>query len=341
MAVSFQMEPEITAILGPSGCGKTMTLKCIAGLIAPDEGIIQLDERVLFDSARGINIAARRRKVGFVFQNYALFPHMTVYKNIAFGMRNISESAKREKIELFLQKMKLEHMQGRYPGQLSWGQQQRVALARALVNEPEVLLLDEPFSALDSIVKERLEEELLGLQEYYHGYVLFVTHNLSEAYRLSSKMAVYEAGNILQFAAKEEVVERPKSRAVAVLTGTKNLFPAQVVGTEGQVLQVKLLRYDIPLQMETAENYAYELQETVILGIRAEYVRIVDKPGLNCLPVVCRGYHDELAYRNYKFLLGKDVLIEARVIRGKVINVPCGADCFIEFPSQHLFVVGG
>ena len=139
------MDQEIMAILGPSGCGKTMTLKCIAGLMTPDQGKIILNEQALFDSQQGINLPARERNIGFLFQNYALFPHLTVHENIAFGIKSLPAAQRNERVQQLLSKVRMERFGHRYPAQLSGGQQQRVALARALAPEPEVLLLDEPF----------------------------------------------------------------------------------------------------------------------------------------------------------------------------------------------------
>ena len=207
--VAFSVDQEILAIVGPSGSGKTMTLLSIAGLIRPDEGHIRLNDQVLWDSARGISLLPQQRKVGFVFQNYALFPHLTVYDNIAFGIRHLPRRVVDERVSRMLDRMKIQGLGHRYPGQLSGGQQQRVAVGRALAPEPEVLLMDEPFSALDAQVKERLEGELLALQDFYRGTVLFVTHDLAEGYRVSSRMAVYESGRILQFDDKQKVIAAP------------------------------------------------------------------------------------------------------------------------------------
>jgi molybdate transport system ATP-binding protein len=167
--VAFSVGSEVLAILGPSGSGKTMTLQCIAGLVCPDEGYIRLNNKVLLDSTAGVCLPPRMRKVGFVFQNYALFPHLTVKENVAFGIRNLHCPEGATRVAHWLEKMNISGLDNRYPRQLSAGQQQRVALARALAAEPEILLLDEPFSALDTQVKERLELELANLQSYYRG----------------------------------------------------------------------------------------------------------------------------------------------------------------------------
>ncbi len=226
--VAFTADREILAIVGPSGSGKTMTLLCIAGLLQPDEGYVRLNGKVLWDSAGGPGLLPRQRGVGFVFQNYALFPHLTINDNIAFGIRHLPPKQVDERVSRLLDRMHIQGLGHRYPGQLSGGQQQRVAVARALASEPEVLLMDEPFSALDAHVKVRLEDELLALQRYYQGTVLFVTHDLAEGYKLSSKIAVYESGRILQCDSKERVIVAPASCALARLTGVRNLMAGMV-----------------------------------------------------------------------------------------------------------------
>ena len=175
--VQFETDREILALLGASGCGKSMTLKCIAGIAKPDEGRIVLNGRVLFDSDKGINLSPQKRRVGYLFQQYALFPNMTVEKNIAAGCMEKNRERKKALVSEKIEKMHLSGLEHKYPSQLSGGQQQRVALARILINDPELLLLDEPFSALDSFLKWQLEMELSDdLKEFGRG-ALFVSHS--------------------------------------------------------------------------------------------------------------------------------------------------------------------
>ena len=266
--VKFSMEREIVAIVGPSGCGKTMTLKCIAGLMQPDEGSITLDGKVFFDSERGINLSSQERRVGFVLQNYALFSNMTVYKNVAFGMRHRSDEEIHERVTELMRMMRLSGLENRYPRQLSAGQQQRVALARALAFEPEVLLLDEPFSAQDNVVKRELEEELQDIRQFYDGYVLFVTHNLVEAYKLSSKIAVYEAGSILQYGDKQQVIDTPCSRTVAHLTGAENLMDGLVTDIKRNTVEVWIPRLEQYFRLSKKNGIDLCKGQEVTIGIR-------------------------------------------------------------------------
>lgn len=341
LEVSFAVEREILAILGPSGCGKTMTLKCIAGLIQADEGRIALDEKLLFDSSSGVNIKSRERNMGFVFQNYALFPHMDVFNNIAFGIRQLPVEDVKEKVRLWLQKMRLSGLEKRYPGQLSAGQQQRVALARALVSEPEVLLLDEPFSALDSIVKERLEEELLEIHEFFPGHILFVTHNLAEAYKLSSKIAVYEAGRLLQFGEKEKVINRPSNRVAARLTGVKNFLPAVVQEVESSSLNLELSGLGTRIKVERAAGEEWKTGQVVTLGIRPEYIQIKDN-GENIIAVLVEEVIEEISSYIIRCSLagsGGEKILEARIPRTEAINLSRGDSYQFNLPADKIFIM--
>lgn len=217
----FSAGDETLAILGASGCGKSMTLKCVAGVETPDRGKITLDDRVLFDSEKKINVPARLRKIGYLFQNYALFPNMTVEQNIACGIRKKKKEQReivKEKISAFY----LDGLEKRYPNQLSGGQQQRVALARMLASEPKLLMFDEPFSALDSFLKWKLEQEILSVKQNFHGSILFVSHNRDEVYRLCDRIVAMESGETQEAAEKQEFFTNPQTLSAALLSGCKN-----------------------------------------------------------------------------------------------------------------------
>ncbi len=216
---------EVAALYGPSGAGKSLTLLAIAGLFRPSSGTIRINGRTVFDSAAGIDMPPHHRRVGLVFQEYALFPHKTVLGNLAYGLPNgLPKQDARHKVEELLRLMQLTGLAGHYPHQLSGGQRQRVALGRALIGHPEVLLLDEPFSALDFAVRETLRQELLEIVSGYRGTILLVTHNLQEAYLMASTIAVIDAGKILQVGGREEVLHRPRTRRVAEHTAAKNIL---------------------------------------------------------------------------------------------------------------------
>lgn len=264
----------ITALFGPSGAGKSMTLACVAGLAQPDAGRIALNGDVLFDTGRKINLSPQRRSVGYVMQDYLLFPHMTVAQNIAFGLRRLPRAEKQRIVAESLARVGLSGFEARRPAELSGGQQQRVALARTLVTNPRALLLDEPFSALDEPTRARLHRDLLRLRAELDIPILFVTHNLAEAYRLADNIAVIEAGQLLQFGPPETVVYRPTSRTIAKLTGGSNFFKGRVIAqsdaeTVIRVGQVQLIAPPAPVQAG----------DVIGLSIRAERVMLIRKDG--------------------------------------------------------------
>jgi molybdate transport system ATP-binding protein len=206
LSVSFNAAEGVTGILGASGCGKSMTLRCIAGIEKPDHGRITLDGAVLFDSEQGINLKPQERKVGYLFQNYALFPNMTVEKNILCGLYHEKDRAKRRQmLDDTIHLLKLEGLEKHMPSQLSGGQQQRVALARILVNKPRLLMLDEPFSALDSHLRGQLRIQMKKLLDHYGGQTLIVTHNSDEACDLCGRIALMDAGAILTLKPTKEL----------------------------------------------------------------------------------------------------------------------------------------
>ena len=228
LRVKFEAENNVLALLGASGCGKSMTLKCIAGIETPDRGRIVLDGAMLFDSERCINLPPQKRRVGYLFQQYALFPNMTVWQNIAAGVRDRKQV--RALVEEAVVSMHLEGMEQKKPHQLSGGQQQRVALARILVNQPDVLLLDEPFSALDSHLRFQLEQEVRNAIRRFGKTVLLVSHNRDEVFRLSDSIAIMDSGRIEAIGEKKAVFADPKTRSGAILTGCKNVAPIEKLG---------------------------------------------------------------------------------------------------------------
>ena len=226
--VDFTAENGVTALLGASGCGKSMTLKCIAGIEKPDEGYIELDGMVLYDSDRRVNLPPQKRQVGYLFQNYALFPNMSVRQNILCGLcREKDRNTKERRLAGMLRMMRLEGLENHKPSQLSGGQQQRAALARILVSDPKLLLLDEPFSALDGHLRDSIKIELRDLLSGFGREVLLVTHDRSEAYNMGSHIAVMDAGRLLTLKPTKELFADPGSVPAAILTGCKNVAGAR------------------------------------------------------------------------------------------------------------------
>ena len=224
LQAQFEAEDETLALLGASGCGKSVTLKCIAGILRPDKGRILVDGETYFDSHRGIDLPPQRRRVGLMFQNYALFPHMTVEQNLRCGaMRESGRDAKNQSVAQVLEALHLTGQAKKYPHQLSGGEQQRVALGRILVSRPNILLLDEPFSALDSHLRFRLEQEVRAAIRELGKTALLVSHDRDEVFRMADRIAIMHEGAIEAIGPKGEVFSHPVTRAGAILTGCKNV----------------------------------------------------------------------------------------------------------------------
>ncbi len=226
--VAFAVEKGITILFGPSGAGKTTVLDCIAGLAHPDQGRISAGERVLFDSEEGINLAATERKIGYVFQDLALFPHLTVEANVAYGLSGIKAEDRKQRVAGALESLGISELRARRPAELSGGERQRVALARALVTEPTVLLLDEPLAALDMPVRMKIAEDLRRSIQALPIPVLYVTHSRDEVFMLGERMLMLERGKIIAEGTPHQVMSAPRSETVAQLAGFENVFDAQV-----------------------------------------------------------------------------------------------------------------
>ncbi|HEY2646077.1 MAG TPA: sulfate/molybdate ABC transporter ATP-binding protein [Candidatus Acidoferrales bacterium] len=276
LAVEFAAEGAPLGLLGPSGSGKTMALRAIAGLVTPDRGRIVLDGRVLFDSERGIDVPARERRIGLLFQNYALFPHLSVAENIGFGLKHLSATERNERVAKQLAATHLDGLAQRFPATLSGGEQQRVALARALAIEPGALLLDEPFSALDFHLRGALERQLRETLAGYGGSTVFVSHNLEETYRVCEKLVVLSHGSVAAQGSKEEIFRHPPTLEVARVTGCKNFSRARRL-PDGRVEAV-----DWGCTLRAAQEFPKTPEH---VAIRANHVRVhapPNSPQENC-----------------------------------------------------------
>lgn len=258
--VSFEGSNEVLALLGASGSGKSMILRCIAGIVKPDSGKIVVDDCVFFDSKHQINLTPRQRRVGLLFQDYALFPNMTVADNIRIAMNENY----RNTLEEVLENYHLSEQQNQYPHQLSGGQKQRCAIARMIVTCPNIILLDEPFCALDSFLKYKLEKELFQTIAEYGKTVLLVSHNRDEVYRLSQKVSVIMDGLNMPMTEKHELFAHPQNYHSALLTGCKNVFPAQ---KQRHSVYIEALNLHLPLSNPAKLDYA---------GIRANDIFYID-----------------------------------------------------------------
>jgi iron(III) transport system ATP-binding protein len=280
--ISLEVEEgELFTLLGPSGCGKTTTLRCVAGLEAPDSGEIAVADRVFFSSDKGIRVPANERGLGMVFQSYAIWPHMNVFKNVAFPLQVLprrkrpSRKELAERVERSLAVVQLDHLASRPATDLSGGQQQRLALARALVMQPPLLLLDEPLSNLDAKLREDMRFELKRLQRDLGITGVYVTHDQVEALAMSSRIAVMRDGKIEQVGAPREVYERPRSRFVADFIGTSNFIDGSVEKREGAVYTVRT-EFGV-LRVRSDADFA--VGAPVVVAARPEHIEIT--PGTN------------------------------------------------------------
>lgn len=264
LAPEFSCEAGPLAILGPSGAGKSMTLRCIAGLEHPDEGVIRLNGRALFDSAARTHVPARERGIGLLFQNYALFPHLTVVENVAFGLKEASRTGREARARKHIADVHLDGFEKRLPRELSGGEQQRVALARALASDPQALLLDEPLSALDTYLRSRIEQQLITTLGQFQRPALYVTHNIEEAYRIATKLLVLSKGKVAANGARDDIFREPPNLEVALLTGLKNFSRAHASG-EGLV---EALDWNCSLHVNGIRQ-----NKPAYVGIRAHYIR--------------------------------------------------------------------
>ncbi len=283
--VSFRIEPgELLCLLGPSGCGKTTTLRCVAGLEAPDAGVIRLDGQVLADGTRGVLVPPYRRRFGMVFQSYAVWPHLTVFENVRYPLRfgarlTREEMGRRTRDALRL--VRLEEQAERFPHQLSGGQQQRVALARALVMQPAALLFDEPLSNLDAKLREEMRSELADVQSRLRVPALYVTHDQTEAMALATRIAVMYQGRIRQEGTPGLIYRQPADDFVATFLGSTNLLPG-VVEVQEASGHVRVRTDAGVLLVRSAASL--ETGGRVLLGIRPEHLRVhLQAPAENAL----------------------------------------------------------
>lgn len=321
--VNFTIKNEVLALLGASGCGKSMTLKCIAGIQMPDEGVIILNGRTLFDSDKKINLRPQERHVGYLFQNYALFPNMTVAENISFVAVN------QNSVEDNIKKFQLNGLENSYPAQLSGGQQQRVAFARILSSNAEILLLDEPFSALDSYLKWQLELEMSKIFQNYDNSAVLVSHDRGEAFRLSNKVAVMSHGQIEAIDAKHELFKNPKTLSATLLTGCKNVSSARIIDDENIFADDWQLSFHI-VHCQPFIKY---------VGFRAKFIEYSQSAGENTfLFEVVQIIEDTFSYL---------IMVRAKGSNGKLIrwevdkkiwrNIQAD-EIYLHFPSKKLIL---
>ena len=276
LKLSFTSAKGAVGLLGASGAGKSMTLRMIAGITTPDTGRIVLNGRVLFDSTLHQNVPASQRRIGVVFQDYALFPHLTVFENIAFGLHKLPELERNLRVERELASMQIRELAHRYPLEISGGQRQRVAIARCMAIHPDALLFDEPFAALDPHLRRQTEEQLRKLLEDFDGPVVFVTHDMEEAFRFCSDLLVLDQGKEIASGPKHSLFESPRTVAAARLTGCKNIVPAMPANAD----RIRVPSWDCELAV--ANQVEPHLTH---VGLRSHQVRFVSQvAGTNVFP---------------------------------------------------------
>ncbi len=325
LEVAFEAGDETLGLLGESGCGKTLTMRSIAGIETPDCGKIIVNDRVLFDRAKGkkasVNLTPQERKTALLFQNYMLFPNMTVEQNVGAGIgKDVPAEEKERIINGELKRFGIAKFRDRYPIQLSGGQQQRVALARMLAAKPGILMLDEPFSALDAHLKGILEQNLTTLFEEYKGTVLYVSHDIDEALRFCNRIAVVDNGHIMEIGSGDALVNNPQSEAGIKLSGCKNLTAATYVDDH----HVFLPRWGIDVRCERVVP-----KNVKKFGVRAFYLQRMEGPGDNTFRMSCDRVSDSRFDRSV--LLG----FKDRDSRGGVAVE--ASDNEMTYLHQHMF----
>lgn len=313
LAVNLELPSGITILFGASGAGKTTILDCIAGLTTPDSGKVSIDGRVLFDSAQRVNVPVPQRRIGYVFQDLALFPHLTVQANVEYGLQNLESGERRQRVDTILDAFRIARLRERRPRQISGGEAQRVALARSLVTDPALLMLDEPLAGLDAPTKSKIVADLRAWNESRRISVLYVTHSRDEVFALGERVVVLDRGRVLACGTPHEVMTMPRQETIAQLAGFENIFDAQVESAhEDRGTMTCNLG---PMQLETPLVRA-EVGSKLRVGIRAgDILLATQRP-------------EGLSARN--ILRGKVISLERRDV-----IVAARVDCGVEF-EVHL-----
>jgi molybdate transport system ATP-binding protein len=289
LEAEFRAAPGFTILFGPSGAGKTTVLDCVAGLAKPDSGRITIGDRGLFDGAQGTDLAVAKRRVGYVFQSLALFPHLTVERNVQYGLTHLPQGERAMRTSAILQAFRIAHLAQRYPREISGGESQRTALARTLVTDPAVLLLDEPLAALDAATKAKIIDDLRAWNQAHRIPILYVTHSREEVFALGERVIVLDAGRIVAQGTPHEVIEAPQQETVAQLVGFENIFGAivEAVRPERGTMTCRVAGDGGPVLLETPLVRA-GVGSALRVGIRAGDILLATSPpvGLSARNVI-------------------------------------------------------
>ncbi|HXZ40997.1 MAG TPA: molybdenum ABC transporter ATP-binding protein [Terriglobales bacterium] len=313
LEVDLAISPGITILFGPSGAGKTTLLDCIAGLTVPSSGRVAIGNKVFFDSGREINLPVQNRRIGYVFQELALFPHLSAADNIAYGLAGVTRGERRRQVDTILESFRISHLSARKPGEISGGERQRVALARALVTDPCLLLLDEPLAGLDAPTKSKIIDDLRAWNRAHRIPILYVTHSREEVFALGEQVIVLENGRVVAQGSPHEVMTAPRQETVAQLAGFENIFDAVVITAHEDRGTMTCRIADSNVDLETPLVRA-EIGSALRIGIRAGDILLATMPpqGLSARNVI-PGYIVSLEQR--------DVIVSARVDCGMEVEV--------------------
>jgi molybdate transport system ATP-binding protein len=311
--LAVALPPGIIILFGPSGAGKTTTLDCIAGLVQPDEGRIATREQILFDSTLGIDLPPQLRRVGYVFQDLALFPHLTVQGNVEFGLSRLASEQRQPRSAAILESFRIAHLRERRPGEISGGERQRVALARALVVDPTILLLDEPLAALDAVTKSKIVDDLRAWNQEHHVPIVYVTHSREEVFALGEQAIVLENGRVIAQGTPHQVMSAPRLETVAQLAGFENIFDATVIAAHEERGTMVCRLFGTKVEIETPLVRA-DVGLALRVGIRAGDILLASIPpvGLSARNIIA-GRVVSLAQR--------DVIVVAKVNCGVEMEV--------------------
>jgi molybdate transport system ATP-binding protein len=334
LGADIHVPPGITILFGPSGCGKSTVLRCIAGLTRPEAGRIALNDRVLFDSGRHIDLPPQQRQVGLVFQQLALFPHMSVAANIAYGLHRLPPAERDQRVEAIAASFHITEILSRRPAQISGGERQRTALARTLVTEPAALLLDEPLSGLDHRIQSLIIEDLRRWNEARRLPVLYVTHAHREVYTLGERVIVMDQGRIVATGTPHEVLDHPAGRVLAELAGFENLLPARIVSRrpEAGTMRVRLADSVVELEVPLTESTS---GDDITVAIRAGDILLAGVPAVG---ISARNILEGMI----ETIERQGPAVEARVSAGAPFMVhltPASAEELRLAPGSHVWLI--
>ncbi len=339
--VNLRAADGITVLFGHSGAGKTSILRAIAGILTPNEGRITLDERVFFDSASGALMPIRGRRVGYVFQNHLLFPHLTAEQNVLYGARSHSRQTARKRVRELFSLLGIQRTAARYPRELSGGEQQRVALARALATEPHIMLLDEPLSAVDVAMRSRLLEEISDMQSRSGIPFLYVTHNHSEAVRLGKMMYVIHEGKVMQEGSPLEIFNAPRTAPVARMVGTENVFIGRILTHRPEdgttCIDINSCQLEVPYNGLPAGNQ-------ITVGIRSEDIiisreHLTQTSARNVLKGVIKHIIKDVDKAELVVFCGVDFKVSITPATIRILRLEVGSEIYLLIKARALHML--